>query len=251
MNNTNYMKNSQKILSQDQISAFYHDNFVKTQVESFVKLLSFLETLSLDNVVDIGGGCGYFAKALMDRINSKVSVLDSDIESINICKAGGIEAIKGDALNPTIIGDENIVCFNLILHHLIGKNDNETLKMQKHALSVWHSTIGAIFINEYIYESFLIKNFSGWFIYQITRNSILSKLGDYVAKFAPSLKANTFGTGVRFRSHEEWCKIFLSLGFVVVATTIGKQEYVSLPRRLLLIKNCRRDSFLLKPISRI
>jgi hypothetical protein len=41
--------------------------------------------------------------------------------------------------------------------------------------------------------------------------------------------------------------MFESLGFEVIGTAIGKQEGISLPRRLLMIKNCRRDSFLLKP----
>ena len=120
--------------------------------------------------------------------------------------------------------------------------------MQGHALSVWHSTVHAVFVNEYIYESYVINNLSGWLIYQITSNSVLSGLSRFIAKFSPSLKANTFGVGVRFRSHKEWCKMFESLGFKVVGTKIGKEEFVSLPRRLLLIKNCRRDSFFLKPI---
>lgn len=41
--------------------------------------------------------------------------------------------------------------------------------------------------------------------------------------------------------------MFESLGFDVVDTAIGKQEGISSPLRFLLIKNCRRDSFLLKP----
>lgn len=123
----------------------------------------------------------------------------------------------------------------------------ETLKLQKRALYFWHGKINAIFVNEYIYESFYIKNFSGWLIYQITSNSFLSWVGHFIAKVFPSLHANTSNVGVRFRSHTEWRKLFESLGFDVCKTSIGKQEHVSLPRRLLLIKNCRRDSFLLKP----
>ena len=46
----------------------------------------------------------------------------------------------------------------------------------------------------------------------------------------------------------EWCKLFESLGFKGVGTKTGEEEFVSFPRRLLLIKNCRRDSFLLKPV---
>jgi len=243
------MKSTQKILSQDQLAAFYSAPVDENQVEDFIALLGSSVT-PLDNIVDIGGGCGYFAKSLQNHTNLKVRILDSDIRSIDFCKREGIEATHGDALKPTILGDENIVCFNLILHHLVGASEHETYKIQEHALSVWHSTVRAIFINEYIYESFVINNISGWLIYQITSNSVLSNLCRLVARLIPSLKANTFGVGVRFRSHKEWCKMFESMGFEVVDTKIGTEEYVSLPRRLLLIKNCRRDSFLLKPISR-
>ena len=142
------MKGTQKTVSQDQITAFYHDQFVENQVEDFIALSGFSVTPSLDNIVDIGGGCGFFAKALQNRIHQKVSVLDSDSQSIDICKQEGIEASCGDALNPTVVGDENIVCFNLILHHLVGRSEHETYKMQGHALSVWHSSVHAIFVNE-------------------------------------------------------------------------------------------------------
>ena len=59
----------------------------------------------------------FFAKALQNRIHQKVRVLDSDSQSIDFCKQEGIEAIYGDALKPTVVGDEKLVCFNLILHH--------------------------------------------------------------------------------------------------------------------------------------
>ena len=75
-------------------------------------------TPSLDNIVDMGGGCGFFARALQNRIHQKVRVLDSDSQSIDFCKQEGIEATYRDALKPTVVGDEKLVCFNLILHSL-------------------------------------------------------------------------------------------------------------------------------------
>ena len=241
------MQNSQQTLSQNQIEAFYHDNFVESQVRDFIKLLGPAVDPSSGCVVDIGGGCGYFAKALLATTPFKVRVLDTDMQSVTHCQGEGLDAAHGDALNPTIAGDEGVICFNLILHHLVGKSEAETSDLQRRALSAWHSKAPAIFVNEYIYESYGAAGFSGWLIYQITSNSALSKLGNLIAKILPSLKANTFGVGVRFRSHQEWKRMFESLGFNVVATVTGKQEGVSLPRRMLLIKNCRRDSFLLKP----
>ena len=135
-------------MSQDQITAFYHDFFVENKVDDLMAFSGLSVTPSLDNIVDIGGGCGFFAKALQNRIHQKVRVLDSDSQSTDFCKQEGIEATYGDALKPTIVGDEAIVCFNLILHHLVGRSDHETYKMQGHALSVWHSTVHAIFVNE-------------------------------------------------------------------------------------------------------
>lgn len=241
------MENMQKNLSQAQVEAFYHDNFVASQVSDFIKLSrTFIEPTS-GKIIDIGGGCGFFAKALQSLTAFKVRVLDTDPQSISICDQAGIEASYGDALNPVVTGDEQVICFNLILHHLVGRSDDETFNLQRRALSVWKKNCKAIFINEYIYESFVINNISGWLIFQITSNSYLSKLGRLIAKAVPSLNANTFGVGVRFRSHAEWKGMFEALGFDVVDKVIGRQEDISLPRRLLLIKNCRRDSFLLIP----
>ena len=241
------MENIQNTLSRNQIEAFYHDEFVESQVNDFIRLIGASDVSTSGKVVDVGGGCGFFAKALQNLTALRVRVLDTDVHSISVCKQAGLEAVDNDALNPSMVGDEEVICFNLILHHLVGKTEAETNELQKRALSVWHSNAKAIFVNEYIYESFLINNFSGWLIYQITSSALLSRLGGLVAKVFPSLKANTFGVGVRFRSHVEWMEMFESLGFVVVKAAVGKQEGISLPRRLLLIKNCRRDSFLLKP----
>ncbi len=239
------MQVNQKVLTQSQISAFYHDCFVQSQYEDFAALLG----SSFKSVIDVGGGRGYFAKSIQDYLNVNVTVLDSDKESVKFCHQVGVDAIEGDALNPDINRAYDAVSFNLILHHLVGKSEHETLRLQSHALSVWKLKTNAVFVNEYIYESFLVNNLSGWLIYKITSNHLLSKLGNFISRFMPSLRANTFGVGVRFRSHLEWVEIFRSLGFDVVKVVKGQNEYISLPRRLLLIKNCRRDSFLLKPLS--
>ena len=241
------MQETQKNLSQNQIEAFYHDDFVKSQVNDFMDLFRKSRCSEDGTIVDIGGGCGFFAKALLAITKLNVRVIDTNLQSINFCKQAGIEAVCGDALNPRIIGDEGVVCFNLILHHLVGDSEDATSSLQMRALSVWHSNVSAIFVNEYIYESFFINNFSGWLIFQITSSSFLSKIASSIARIFPSLKANTFGVGVRFRSHSEWRKMFDVLGFDVVDAVIGRQEGISIPRRLLLIKNCRRDSFWLKP----
>ncbi len=233
----------QKTLNVEQVSAFYHDAFVQQQVEHF-KTIALPGINTGKVVVDIGGGCGYFANAIKKDLNIPTRVIDMDAVSVETAKTLGLEAMIGDALHPLKKSDEGVVCFNLILHHLVAHSEAETLVLQSRAITAWRENNVKVFVNEYIYESW-IANFSGWLIYQITKNKLLSAIGKTVSRVMPSLKANTFGVGVRFRSNSEWKKIFEKSGFTVKDELRGEPEFISLPRRLLLIKEIRRDSFVL------
>ena len=235
----------QVVLSRESIQEFYHDAFVNDQVKSFDALI----TKGLQpaaGVADSGGGCGYFAKAIVALCAVHVRVLDTDSESVRICRENGIEAELSDALRIRVKGDEAAVCFNLILHHLVGKSEADTWAMQTQALRAWCVQKPIIFVNEYIYESWLVPGISGRLIWMVTSNSALSLIGRWVANVFPSLKANTFGVGVRFRSSGEWVKLFSAAGIDVVGYQQGSDEAVSMARRLLLIKQCRRDSYALQ-----
>ena len=235
----------QKILSDEQVAAFYHDCFVKQQVEHFSQITA--PCLQGGHViVDVGGGCGYFASAIQNQLNIRARLIDMDPMSVNTARTLGVEAMIGDALKPIKQGDEVIACFNLILHHLVGNSEKQTLKLQKIAVSAWHEGDTRLFVNEYIYESWF-GGISGWLIYQITKNELLSSVAKAIAKIVPSLRANTFGVGVRFRTSYEWRKLFSSAGFKVIDEIKGDDEFIALPLRLLLIKSIRRDSFLLAP----
>jgi hypothetical protein len=204
----------QKILSTEQIEAFHHDHFVESQVNHF---LAICPPDGVANVIDMGGGCGFFAKRLMSQSDYAVKVVDMDEASVTVCRESGIDARQGDALNIAVTGNEEIVTFNLILHHLVGMTEKATLELQTKALAVWRPHIRSVFVHEYIYESY-IANFSGWLIYQITKNPVLSWFGRAVSTVVPTLKANTFGVGVRFRASEEWRRVFESAGYVVKET---------------------------------
>jgi hypothetical protein len=234
----------QRVLSNEQIKEFRHDVFVEDQVRDFAVLVGMPSGV----VVDVGGGCGFFAERVSAMTGARVRVVDTDAASVESCRSKGVEACLGDALNPVFQGDEGMATFNLILHHLVGRTEEVTRQLQRQALAVWHSKVPRIFVNEYIYESY-IPRFSGWLIFQVTKSGFLSALGRAVAALVPSLRANTFGVGVRFRSHEEWCEIFSLAGYDVERVAIGKSEPIALARRLLLIREIRRDSFLLIPRS--
>jgi hypothetical protein len=234
-------------LGRHQIEAFYSDGCAENQVKHFTQIFNGIKETEKHWVVDIGGGCGYFAKLLNHRVRLSIKVLDTDLQSIQKVRElnnQNILGVLGDALHPEIEGNEGIVCFNLILHHLVGINEEKTRLMQKKALTLWKDNADYIFINEYVYDSWF-GNLSGRLIYEVTKSKTLSTIGQVISKIAPSLYANTFGVGVRFRSHSEWIKLFEECGFTVVSKIYNEPEHVSLPRRLLMIKEIRRDSFLL------
>jgi SAM-dependent methyltransferase len=235
------MNPAQETLSEEQLKAFYHEDFVEEQTRDFIALAG----AQGGSVLDIGGGCGFFARRLQANSAHRVKVLDTDHNSIAACHAAGVEAVQGDALDPPP-GDADVVSFNLVLHHLVGASERATRGLQRKALQVWQGRARRVFVNEYIYESF-IANFSGWLIYRITSSRVLSAIGRAVAKIVPSFKANTFGVGVRFRAHDEWRALFAAAGYEVTSSLQGVPEHVSPPLRLLLIRQIRRDSFMLTP----
>lgn len=238
--------NRQKRLSEYQVAEFFHTEFEADQVHDFESLL---EDIDIDgSIVDVGGGIGKFARLLAEGRGNKIRVLDIDARSVEIAndmRNAQIEALVADATNPPFFGDEILVTINLILHHLIGDTESVTRDLQESTLRVWRGKAKYIFINEYIYESFF-GNVSGRLIYQITSSSLLSSIASFVAKFAPSLRANTFGVGVRFRSNSEWVEMFNRCGFELVGMRAGLREQISLPRRLLLISQIKRNSYLIR-----
>lgn len=233
--------NAQRHLANEQTAEFYHDHFVADQVDHFLKLVG---PASYGVVVDVGGGCGFFARSLQTVSTWRTRVLDIDPYSVAICREHGLQAEVADALMPLHRGDESIVSFNLMLHHLIGQDEASTRMLRIEALRVWKSKAKQLFVHEYIYESGGLGGFSAYLIYAITSNRLLSFVGRTVARFIPSLHANTFGVGVRFRSDAAWQALFKEAGWKMKSHIRGVEEPISLARRFLLIQSCRRDSFL-------
>ena len=233
----------QRILSSAQTETFHHDLFVEDQIRHFIELAG---EGGPKSVTDVGGGRGFFARRLSQVTGHRVRVVDRDEASVDACRNAGVEAARGDALDAAIAGPADVVTFNLILHHLVGSSERTTREMQGKALALWVPHASAVFVNEYIYESW-ITGFSARLIYEITKSRVLSWVGRAASVLAPTLRANTFGVGVRFRDHRDWLQLFDAAGFEIVATRLGAEEDISLPRRLLLIRKIRRDSFLLAP----
>lgn len=240
------MTEAQRVLSAEQTHEFYHDEFVSDQVGGFLRALR-PSLRHGDLVVDVGGGCGFFAAALSGRAGVATRVLDMDQASIAACSAAGIDAQLTDALMPEIRGDETVACLNMVLHHLVGSSDAQTRSLQVAALSAWRSQVRHVFVNEYVYESYVAPGWAGKIIWGVTSNRLLSALARVAATVMPSLRANTLGVGVRFRPVVEWLVIFDEAGYELEFHERGEEERIPTPRRALLIRSTRRDNFVLRP----
>ena len=113
----------QKTLNAAQLSEFYIKVFVDDQVRDFKDFFSDAINPINGVIVDVGGGEGYFASAIKSDSSSLVRVVEMDPVALESCKKPGIEAEVGDATNYAPKGDESIVCFNLILHHLVANSE--------------------------------------------------------------------------------------------------------------------------------
>lgn len=241
------MESAQRTLSETQLKAFYHSGFLKDQIEHFRDLVGLYEGgagVGDCVLVDMGGGVGFFAQEVKERFGFTVRVVDLDPRSVATCREIGLEAQVGDVISYRRTGDESIVSFNLILHHLVGSTLKSTRDMQIAALAKWAKSDVRLFVNEYIYESF-ITGFSSALIFLVTSNKVLSRIADLVSRVFPSLRANTLGVGVRFRGKDEWIRLFGDAGFDVQKVVEGSLEKVDLPLKCLLIRSIRRSSFIL------
>jgi hypothetical protein len=64
-------------------------------------------------------------------------LIDADPVSVSKAQKIGVDAGVGDALAPAPSGDEAVVCFNLILHHLVAATDARTRELLSAALAGW------------------------------------------------------------------------------------------------------------------
>ena len=110
---------------------------------------------------------------------------------------------------------------------MAGDSEEVTRTHQSQALGDRNDRPVRIFVNEYIYDSWFLNAF-GRSIYFVTKSKFLSQIGRLVSTIIPSLRANTFGVGVRFRSNSEWRILFDQIGFRVLGDLRWREEPVSM-----------------------
>jgi hypothetical protein len=231
---TNLESVAQVTLGDAQIAAFNTDRNAAEQSARFVHFARRFSGVTPGRVVvDIGGGNGYFARDLNAATGWTVRVVDSDEKSIRGCLAIGVAGVHA-------------VVFNLVLHHLVGRTESDTTVLQERSLAAWRERARFLMVSEISYDSFFF-DITGKLIFLVTSSGLLSKVAAFVGRFVPSLRANTLGVGVRFRSKREWVSFFERCGYRVVEVVDGVPEALPFPLRFLFVKQIRSDYFLLVP----
>jgi len=236
----------QRILSKEQLSDFYIETFVAEQKAHISRLLK-TDTPDL-KIVDVGGGAGFLASAVGKELGFAVTVWDIDPEAVRLARLRGVNAVEKNILTSIEKQPVDVMFFNLVLHHLVGSSNKQTLETQRVALENAKRCANTILVHEYIYESYFFDELSSWLIWLLTSSTSLVRLLRMIGKIVPSLNANTLGVGVRFHCKSGWKRQFEEAGFMVVNSIDCQREHVSLARRILLIRNLYRTTFLLKII---
>lgn len=167
--------------------------------------------------LDVGGGIGTFANSILnlnDNIESIDVVDPSELAHQNFIRHQKANLVKGYMSNIPTSKSYDFVTSNLVCHHIISDSDEDTFDAQINFLKEVYTLLkdgGVLFVEENIYESYLVEDLCARLIYEVTSLRGIEKL-------TRKLGANTAGEGVRFRSDSAWQKIFTASGFKIVQT---------------------------------
>lgn len=244
----------QRLLPERAHEAFDTAEGMAEQLQHFKSLLGYNHQ-SVFSLLDVGGGAGFFARAVQIEFpHAEVTILDLDEQSVMKGTKLGLNAIHGSIIDPpTEVREKlfDVISFNLILHHIIGDDEPSTQDLQRRALKQVRDLLandGLIFVHEICYEGRLFPDLSARLIYHMTANRYLSQAVRLAGKAIPALKANTAGVGVRFRPASGWILLADMSGLDIVNACQGGQEGHSwLRTTLLLIREVRRQSWLICP----
>jgi trans-aconitate methyltransferase len=207
------------LLSEKQSVAFDTEFHSQEELDSkFLLLKEFVKDRHF-NVLDLGGGNGFFADRLLEHFpNSAMTMLgtSSDLLAKNQ-PSDRKELIHGSIEYMTdIFPGRTFDCItvNWVFHHLVGNSYRacwnhclDTLTKRKELLK----PNGLVIVAENMFDGYLGANLPSHLIYAIT-----STAWPWFVRLA-SRFFNTAGVGVCFQSHRAWRHMFAEAEFEVIA----------------------------------
>lgn len=205
-------------LSDPQLAAFDHDYVTDDGFASIQAHLDREFGSRTFDVLDVGGGAGFFVDRLLKRYpGMSATVLDNSAllldQNSQHPRKRTLMGSGTDLL--TAVGSQRfeVVFFNFALHHFVVRGYADTRELQRAALrqaSRILSGSGRICVSEIAYEGAVYHNLPSRIAFEITASRRLAKL-------TKKLGANTAGCGICFLSANAWRKEFERAGLTVAA----------------------------------
>lgn len=193
--------------------------------------------------LDVGGGNGVFADRLLEYYpKSKGTVLDNAQVLLDKNQIDPRKTIICDSVeNLDVIETKyDLVCFNWLLHHLIGNSYSETRKNMFTAINAVIPLLtphGRVSIFENMYNGLAIDGLPSQIIFTLTSSK-------EIAGAIKKMGANTAGVGVCFLSQKQWIETISKTGLKLLKYTDDEKWTIPVKWRVFLhISNIRCGHF--------
>jgi len=198
-------------------------------------------------IIDIGGGAGYFAKALkdlQDKQEREITVLDSSSYDTWDEFADSVRFIKGSADELTSLFESESVDYvfaNRVFHHFVRSSWRKSYDGMAEIMKQIHAILrpdGYLCITDYFYNGWFHHSTSSRIIYALTSLKVSP-----LVKIFRRLDAKTAGIGVCFPSKRMWMDLFKGSGFEIERLKEGRNQTFPLYQRLgLMIRSCLAEN---------
>lgn len=194
-------------------------------------------------ILDVGGGGGYFTKAVCGFLEDngfevKAYVLDTmrypswdDSASELIFCEGSVENVD------TCFKEQkfDLIFCNKVFHHFVTSTYSKTLRMLQMCmtkLKMQLSEHGRLCILDYFYDGIIIDGFPSWMIYQCT-----SQKNELLIRLFKKMGAKSSGTGVCFQSEKMWRKLIEDCGLDIKVFERGSVFPMKVVKQILFLSH--------------
>lgn len=207
-------------LAEDRVESFAHDSTAIHAVGPVVNAIRrFISGRDNYSLLDVGGGNGTFLDTMLQAmpeasgtlIEMSPGMAEKNITSPRktvVCA----NFLDWAATTAQSAQRFDVIFFNFVLHHFVGKQRDESVHLQIQALQAAKMVLaegGMIVVYEIHYNGLFHDESPSALIHALSSSAILSPV-------VKRLGANTAGFGVCFHSENFWRKLFGENGLKVV-----------------------------------
>lgn len=196
------------------------------------------------SILDVGGGAGYFTKAVYDYLTERgfevtAYVLDTmrypnwnkeNFKNIIFCE-GSVEHVD------TYFNEQkfDLIFCNKVFHHFITNTYSGTVQMLTVCMNkLGHqlSACGRLCILDYFYDGLLIDSFPSWMIYQCT-----SQKNGLLVRLFKKMGSKSAGSGVCFQSERMWRRLIEDCGLKVAVFERGQVSAIGIIKQIAFLSH--------------